>query len=91
MCDARQYSDQMICGTCGLQWDVNDLEPPECKPDKKVSIYKIGDKVKKRSDSEWSGKVCGYYSTELTPIGVAVESDTHKGSVQIYPEKALMR
>lgn len=29
-CQARQYSDQMICGACGLQWDVNDTEPPEC-------------------------------------------------------------
>ena len=29
-CQARQYSDQMICEKCGLQWDVNDPEPPEC-------------------------------------------------------------
>lgn len=29
-CQARQYSDQMICGKCGLAWDVNDPEPPEC-------------------------------------------------------------
>lgn len=29
-CQARQYSDQMICGKCGLQWDMNDPEPPEC-------------------------------------------------------------
>lgn len=31
-CKARQYSDQMICGTCGLAWDVNDPEPPKCNP-----------------------------------------------------------
>ena len=30
-CLARQYSDQMLCGICGLAWDVNDPEPPECK------------------------------------------------------------
>lgn len=30
-CQARQYSDQMICGACGLQWDVNDFDPPDCK------------------------------------------------------------
>lgn len=30
MCEARQYSDQMLCDRCGLQWDVNDPEPPEC-------------------------------------------------------------
>lgn len=28
-CMARQYSDQMQC-QCGLAWDVNDPEPPEC-------------------------------------------------------------
>ncbi len=29
-CKARQYSDQMLC-VCGLAWDVNDPEPPECR------------------------------------------------------------
>lgn len=31
-CKARQYSDEMQCGKCGLAWDVNDPEPPECRP-----------------------------------------------------------
>lgn len=31
-CDARQFSDQMICGRCGLQWDTNDPDPPACIP-----------------------------------------------------------
>jgi hypothetical protein len=31
----------------------------------------------------------GWYSTELTPEGYAVESEAHAGSVQIYPAKAL--
>jgi len=31
-CKARQFSDQMQCGKCGLAWDVNDPEPPACKP-----------------------------------------------------------
>lgn len=30
-CSARRYSDQMSCSKCGLAWDVNDPEPPECK------------------------------------------------------------
>lgn len=30
-CLARQYGDQMICHACGLNWDTNDPEPPECK------------------------------------------------------------
>jgi hypothetical protein len=30
-CDARQFSDQMICETCDLTWDTNDSNPPSCK------------------------------------------------------------
>lgn len=29
-CKAYRVSDQMLCGKCGLQWDVNDPDPPEC-------------------------------------------------------------
>lgn len=29
-CKARQHSDQMIWGRCGLEWDVNDPDPPAC-------------------------------------------------------------
>lgn len=32
-CQARQYSDQMLCGKCGLAWDVNDQDRPKCRPD----------------------------------------------------------
>lgn len=30
MCHAYQSNDQMCCGRCGTQWDVNDQEPPAC-------------------------------------------------------------
>ena len=30
-CNARQYSDSMVCRTCHLVWDVNDEHPPPCK------------------------------------------------------------
>ena len=30
-CNARQYSDQMVCDKCGLEWDVNDPDAPACK------------------------------------------------------------
>lgn len=30
ICKARQYSDQMICGACGLAWDTNDPDRPAC-------------------------------------------------------------
>lgn len=51
--------------------------------------FKMGDYVEKISGSSWRGRVVGTYSTDLTPEGYAVESDTEKGSVQIYPAKAL--
>lgn len=28
-CKARRFSDQMQCA-CGLSWDINDVDPPEC-------------------------------------------------------------
>jgi len=45
--------------------------------------------VKKKSGSEWRGRIVGWYSTALTPEGYAVESEHHAGSVQIYPASAL--
>lgn len=53
------------------------------------SIFKLGDRVEKIKGSQWKGVVVGTYSTDLTPEGYAVESDTEKGSVQIYPASAL--
>lgn len=51
--------------------------------------FKLGDAVRKIKGSQWRGAVVGFYSTTLTPKGVAVESKYEKGSVQIYPESAL--
>jgi hypothetical protein len=36
-CSARQFSDEMVCTTCRLRWDVNDPEPPACNPEQKSS------------------------------------------------------
>jgi rubredoxin len=33
-CKAHQVSDQMNCHACGLVWDMNDPDPPECLPEK---------------------------------------------------------
>lgn len=53
--------------------------------------WKIGDTVqKKQGPQHWRGKVVGYYSTEKTPIGYSVESAFEKGSVQVWPEAALI-
>lgn len=53
------------------------------------AVFDIGDRVFKVRGSCWQGKIVGFYSTKLTPIGYAVESDSEHGSVQIYPEAAL--
>lgn len=59
------------------------------RPVKSLQTFAIGDYVRKKSGSQWQGRVVGWYSTALTPDGYAVESDTHVGSVQIYPAAAL--
>lgn len=51
--------------------------------------YRLGDTVRKASGSQWHGTVVGYYATDLTERGYAIESAYEKGSVQIYPEAAL--
>lgn len=52
--------------------------------------FELGDYVRKKGDKgQWHGRICGWYSTEITPIGYAVESAYEKHSVQIYPESAL--
>jgi hypothetical protein len=53
--------------------------------------FAVGDHVRKMKGSSWQGRVVGFYSTELTPIGYAIESEREWGSVQIYPEAALER
>lgn len=51
--------------------------------------WKLGDRLTKTKGSSWTGHVVGFYSTSLTPIGYAIESENEPGSVQIYPESAL--
>lgn len=51
--------------------------------------WQKGQRVTKKSGSKWTGKIVGFYQTDLTPEGYAVESETETGSVQIYPRKAL--
>ena len=65
-----------------VEWNNRLLAAP-------VGKFRVGDVVKKVSGSEWEGVIVGTYSTELTPEGYCVESMMHKGSVQIYPAKAL--
>ena len=52
--------------------------------------WAVGQRVTKRKGASWTGQIVGLYSTELTPVGYAVESENEPGSVQIYPEDALV-
>ena len=51
--------------------------------------WPLGTRVTKTKGSRWTGKVVGFYFTSLTAEGYAVESETERGSVQIYPVAAL--
>jgi dihydrofolate reductase (trimethoprim resistance protein) len=55
------------------------------------ATFGLGDRVRKKSGAAWQGQVVGWYSTRLTPEGYAIESESHPGSVQIYPVAALER
>lgn len=65
------------------------LEGVGAAPQPNAPTFQLGDHVRKTKGSQWKGRVVGTYSTSLTPEGYAVESDTEKGSVQIYPVGAL--
>jgi dihydrofolate reductase (trimethoprim resistance protein) len=55
-----------------------------------AGAFKLHDPVQKKSGASWRGKVVGFYATGLTPRGYCVESANEPGSVQIYPEAALV-
>lgn len=50
---------------------------------------RLGTRVRKISGASWQGRIVGFYETDLTERGYAVESERETGSVQIYPEAAL--
>lgn len=51
--------------------------------------FQPGTRVRKIKGASWQGRIVGLYSTTLTPVGFAVESEREPGSVQIYPASAL--
>lgn len=56
----------------------------------KTKAYPLGTLAKKKGNKgQWHGKVVGFYFTDITPVGYAIESMLEEGSVQIYPETAL--
>ncbi len=72
--------------------DIHDYEARNTRPiptTEEARKFKLGERVKKIKGSSWHGRIVGFYSTNITPIGYAVESERECGSVQIYPEAAL--
>lgn len=53
------------------------------------ALFQMGDFVSKKGRTSWRGKVVGWYRTDLTALGFAVESIFEPGTVQIYPQTAL--
>ena len=45
ICRAKRYGDQMICGRCGVQWDVEDTDPPKCMREGDVVIRDVRAKI----------------------------------------------
>jgi hypothetical protein len=77
-----EYAMEIVLAHARQHFETLDAWPTTAQ-------FALGDRVYKKSGSQWSGTICGFYSTEQTAIGYAVESDAHKGSVQIWPEAAL--
>ena len=87
--DPQRYRGDAVNGSWvwfqrGAAWQRT--RPAQTAPQGK---FRMGDLVKKSTGSEWDGRVVGWYSTEQTKEGYAVESSAHRNSVQIYPAKAL--
>lgn len=58
MCDAKRNGDEMHCHRCGLQWSVNDNEPPSCVPAGTLAIAKMRRMIaesKLRDPAGWKG------------------------------------
>ena len=79
----------MCCATETEMAAAWNLRTPAPEWQGMESAFKLGDRVTKTKGAAWTGRVVGFYSTQLTPIGYAVESENEPGSVQIYPEAAL--
>lgn len=44
-CDATSQGQSMFCASCGLQWDLNDPDPPQCMQEN-LSKHEINKRLK---------------------------------------------
>ena len=43
-CKIRQYGDTVTCHECGLCWDINDKNPPNCNEESRYG-WNLGQKI----------------------------------------------
>jgi hypothetical protein len=80
----------MLTDAGRVRLGMTQLKPPAADPLwPRGALYAQGALVQKKGRASWRGRVVGWYHTELTALGYAVESAFEPGSVQIYPETAL--
>lgn len=78
-CHARQFSDGMFCGVCGMTWDVNDTEPPPCrKVDHRTSLVRAALTATKELDTPAPRRLPDELPAELA-LDMAVVFMVNKG------------
>lgn len=53
------------------------------------AAFAFGASAKKKGKADWRGRICGWYRTDMTPLGYVIESAYHFGSVQLYPATGI--
>ncbi len=51
-CKASRCNEQFHCGRCGLQWDIDDTDPPKCMTVKEYNakrMRELKDQVNERT------------------------------------------
>ena len=83
-CQARQYGDQMICAPCGLTWDTNDPEPPECRKNIKravARVAKIEAEAAPLNAKKWPDELPDHVAVEMVKAYQANARDGINGQI----------
>lgn len=86
-----KHSVYRLTASGKVRLGMTQLKPPPADPLwPRGALYAQRALVQKKGRASWRGRVVGWYHTDLTALGYAVESAFEPGSVQIYPEAALV-
>lgn len=79
-CRARYCGNQMICERCGLAWDVNDREMPQCRTDRQIDdavcVIELQQDDIYSDVNEWADR----YKTEPLALEELIEIIKHRMS-----------